>query len=67
MGKKTQKIEEITPKQKILNDITNLCVTIGDKSFLIRQTELELAAAYQKIDGLRVELGKLGVGPEVAK
>ena len=52
-------VTEPTPKQRVLNEITNLCVTIGDKSFLIRQTEAEITAAYAKIDGLRIELGKI--------
>jgi hypothetical protein len=48
--------EEQSPKDKILQEITNRCVTIGDKSFLIRQTKTEIQGLYAQIDKLRGDL-----------
>ena len=50
---------EQSVKDKVLQDITNLCVTIGDKSFLIRQTKTEIQGLYAQIDKLRGDLTAL--------
>ena len=66
MAKKKEKAQlelPLTPQKtaadKVLQDITNLCVTIGDKSFLIRQTKSEITGLYAEIDKLRTELSAL--------
>ena len=57
-------------EQEIQQKITNLCVNIGDRQFVIRQAENECKNFFVQIDVLRAELKTLKEstsGPEVTK
>ncbi len=61
---------DITPSQQIRQDIANLCTSIGDRSFVVRQAQSEIIAFYTQIDQLRDQLRVLEVpanGPETLK
>lgn len=65
--KKTE--TDITPSQKIRQDIANLCTSIGDRSFVIRQANSDITTYYAQIDQLRDQLRALEQpsGPQTAK
>ena len=70
MAKKKGTLMEISPREKIITEINQLCTVIGDKYFLIRQTENEIKSHYTQIDNLRValaDIGKENGKPEVVK
>lgn len=50
---------EVNPSQKIRQDIANLCTSIGDRSFVIRQANSDITAYYAQIDQLRDQLRAL--------
>jgi hypothetical protein len=70
---KTKKVVEVTPGDKIRQDISNLCTQIGDRHFLIRQANSDVMQYYAQIDALRDQLrvveqpGSIQSGPETAK
>jgi len=57
--KKTE--EPANPAIKIKQDIANLCTSIGDRSFVIRQANSDITSYYAQIDQLREQLRKLEV------
>jgi hypothetical protein len=60
----------IDPKNDLIQRIANLCTSIGDRSFVIRQAESDITGYYVQIDQLRDQLRTLegaGNGPEAAK
>lgn len=67
--KTTETAPEITPAAKIRQDIANLCTTIGDRSFVIRQAQSDITGFYTQIDQLREQLRVLETtsGSETAK
>jgi len=48
-----------SPAVKIRQDIANLCTSIGDRSFVIRQANSDITAYYAQIDQLRDQLRAL--------
>ncbi len=60
---------DVTPAQKVRQDIANLCTSIGDRSFTIRQAEAEIIGFHAQIDQLRDQLRALEQvdGPQAAK
>jgi hypothetical protein len=52
-----------SPSQKIRQDIANLCTSIGDRSFVIRQANSDITSYYAQIDKLRDELRALEQPP----
>lgn len=68
--KATQEPTPVNPADKIRQDIANLCTSIGDRSFVIRQAQSEITSFHAQIDQLRDQLRALEVpanGPEAAK
>lgn len=49
----------LSESDKVRQDIANLCTTIGDRSFVIRETESEIVRYYAQIDSLREKLRTL--------
>lgn len=47
---------KVDPSVQIRQDITNLCASIGDRSFVIRQAEGEIISFHAQIDQLRDKL-----------
>lgn len=54
---------------KVRQDIANLCTSIGDRSFVIRQAQSEITSFHAQIDQLRDQLRILEPvnGPQAAK
>ena len=70
--KKTEeKVTEISAGDKIRQQIANLCTSIGDRSFVIRQANSDITSYYAQIDALREQLraaeAPASGGPEVTK
>jgi len=57
------------PSTTIRQQIANLCTSIGDRSFVIRQANSDITAYYAQIDQLRDQLRTLEQpnGSEVSK
>lgn len=64
---KTKKIEEITPEKQIMQQIANLCTSIGDRRFVIDQAEKEIVANLANINELRGKLKELSNGSQNTK
>lgn len=47
------------PKDEVVQKIANLCTSIGDRSFVIRQAEHDIMNYYGEIDQLREQLRAL--------
>jgi hypothetical protein len=61
--------ESIDPAVKIRQEIANLCTSIGDRSFVIRQANSDITGYYTQIDKLRDQLRALETqnGPQATK
>lgn len=75
MAKKTKALEEgvkisqDAAKAKIQQDIANLCTSIGDRYFVIREAQGEITKFHTEIDSLREKLRILEAqnGPQATK
>jgi hypothetical protein len=67
--KAAQQPPAANPGQKIRQDIANLCTSIGDRSFVIRQAKAEIIGFHAQIDQLRDQLRALEQpnGPQAVK
>jgi septal ring factor EnvC (AmiA/AmiB activator) len=54
-----KKKREPTELDKLKQEIANLCTTIGDRSFIIRQAQADVQSMFEKIDVLRNQLIEL--------
>lgn len=63
------KISQDATKAKIQQDIANLCTSIGDRCFVIREAQSEITKFHSQIDSLREQLRTLEAqnGPQAAK
>jgi hypothetical protein len=61
--------ESIDPAVKIRQEIANLCTSIGDRSFVIRQANSDITGYHTQIDKLRDQLRALETqnGPQATK
>lgn len=59
----------VDPSVQVRQEITNLCASIGDRSFVIRQAEGEIISYHAQIDQLREKLRVLEAqnGPQTPK
>lgn len=65
---KKKEVATNTEEQEISQKITNYCIMIGDKSFLIRQSKAEIIRLYAEIDVERAKLQAVKAnGPQVTK
>lgn len=60
-----KKILDIKPAEKVRQKIADLCVAIGDRSYIIRRGQNEIANLYLQIDELMKELSTLEVSGNV--
>lgn len=70
--KKEQKVIDqsaLAPSEsdKVRQQIANLCTSIGDRSFVIRQAESDITQYYGQIDALREQLRTLETPAEAQK
>lgn len=59
-----------TEADDVKQEIANLCTTIGDRSYVVRQAQADITAFYAQIDTLRTKLIALetaNAGPQAAK
>lgn len=59
MAKKKEIKEEVKPSDALRQQIANLCTSIGDRSFTIRQAKSDITSYYAQIDSLREQLRAL--------
>lgn len=67
---KKEKITPTDPLQQVKQEIANLCTTIGDRSYVVRQAQADITQFYSQIDALRtklIALEKTDVGSEITK
>lgn len=53
---KKEKTPEKSEIDKIRQEIANLCTTVGDRSYVIRQATADIANFYAQIDALRTKM-----------
>ena len=71
MAKKIKEAAQKSEVNTVRQEIANLCTTIGDRSYVIRQATADIANFYSQIDALRTKLLTLEApangGSEVTK
>ena len=56
-GPEQPPIKEVESEStKVKQEIANLCTTVGDRSYVIRQATADIANFYSQIDALRTKL-----------
>lgn len=51
--------KKLSETDQVRQDIANLCTTIGDRSFVIREAQNQITTAHEQIDELRKKLREL--------
>lgn len=59
LGQAAKEQETADPKVEVVQKIANLCTSIGDRSFVIRQAQSDITSYYVQIDQLRDQLRAL--------
>lgn len=69
VAQKASQEQKANVSNKLRQDIANLCASIGDRSFVIRQAEGEIVEFHAQIDTLRDQLRALepASGPQATK